>query len=57
MSMRTAGPAPTSFLAGSQYFAQLRGVMRRGMARRLLQFLNTQVPTNRAAPRRTQLGQ
>ena len=52
MSMRTASPAPTSFLAGSQYVVQLRGATRRGMARRLRQFFNTQAPTNRAAPAR-----
>ena len=30
--MCTAGPAPTSFLAGSQYVAQLRGAARHGAA-------------------------
>ena len=37
---------------GSQYVAQLRGAARRGAARCLRRFVNTQPRTNRAAPRR-----
>ena len=35
---------------GSQYVAQLRGAARRGAARCLRRFVNTQQRTNRAAP-------
>ena len=37
---------------GSQYVAQLRGAVRRGAARCLRRFVNTQSRKNRAAPRR-----